>query len=284
MVSADREKESDVMALMTKSFSMTESSAYPAFIARRLKCDESVDAFVANLKRLCELSGHTVVDDEDSVVIQQLLAGLPPDYNRQVRLSLVGKRTTISDCVGIVRALRTSDLDSASWNVAAAATSDSSTRNHVTGTSSSNVHSSKSVLCFRCRETGHMWRHCPKVKSGGGSHSAKNHFKSGRLTCFFCDGQGHWKVDCPERKAWLAKKGVNAAATGSAEDPCLRSVAIPGQLPRIYVDVSSAATNSSTRARAVLDTGSTRTLISEQFATEHSIRVVASKSAPMNDS
>ena len=132
-----------------------------------------------------------------------------------------------------------------------------------------------------CGETGHIWRHCPKAKSGGGSQCAKNHFESGRLTCFFCDGEGHRKVDCPERKAWLAKKGVNAAATGSAEDPCLCSVAIPGQLPRIYVDVSSAATKPSTRAWAVLDTGSTRTLISEQFATEHSIRVVASNSAPM---
>ena len=204
---------------------------------------------------------------------------MPPDYNRQVRLSLVGKRTTISDCVGIVRALRTSDLDSASWNVAAAATSDSSTPNHVTGTSSSNVCSSKSVLCFRCGETGHMRRHCPKTKSGGGSLSAKNHFESGRLTSFFCDGEGHWKVDCPKRKEWLAKKGIDAAVTGSAEYPCLYSVAIPGQPPRIYVDVSSAATKPSTRA--VLDTGSTRTLISEQFATEHSIRIVASKSAPM---
>ena len=196
-----------MVARITKSFRMTDSSAYQAFIARRLKCDESVDAFVANLKRLCELSGHKVVDNEDSVVIQQLLAGLPPDYNRQVRLSLVGKRTTISDCVGIVRAVRTSDLDSASLNVAAAATSDSSTRNHVTGTSSSNVHSSKSVLCFRCGETGHIRRHCLKAKSGGGSHSAKNHFESGRLTSFFCDGEGHRKVDCPERKAWLGEEG-----------------------------------------------------------------------------
>ena len=221
MMSADRKMEPDVVALITKVFSMTESSAYQAFIASRLKCDESVDAFVADLKRLCELSGHKVVDDEDSVVIQQLLAGLQPDYYRQVRLSRVGKRTTISDCMGILRALRTSDLDSASWNVAAAASSDSRTRNHMTGTSSSNFRSSKSVLCFMCGGAGHMRRHCLKAKSGGGSHSAKKHFESGRLTCFFCDGESHRWVDCPQRKEWLAKKDVNAAATGSAEDPCL---------------------------------------------------------------
>ena len=154
-----------MVSLMTKSFSMMETSAYKAFTARRLKCDESVDAFVADLKRLCELSGHKVVYDDDSVVMQQLLAKLPPDNNCQVRLSLVEEKTMISDCVGIVRTLRTSDINSASWNLAAAATSDSSTRNHMTGTSSSNVHSSKSVLCFRGRETAHILRHCvPRSK------------------------------------------------------------------------------------------------------------------------
>lgn len=41
-----------------ESFSMTEAAVYNAFVARRLKADESVDAFVADLKGLAELSGH----------------------------------------------------------------------------------------------------------------------------------------------------------------------------------------------------------------------------------
>ena len=80
---------------------MTESFAYQVCTARRLTRDDSVDAFVAALKRLCELSGHAV-DDKDSVVIQQLLTGLPLEYSRQVRSSLVGQQTKVSDCVGIV--------------------------------------------------------------------------------------------------------------------------------------------------------------------------------------
>ena len=152
MASADRTKKLDVVALMMKPL------AYQAFTTMWLNYDESVDVFVADFKPLWELSGHKVVNDEDSVVIQQFLTGLPPDYNRHVRLSLVRKKTTICDCVEIVRALRTSDLDSASWNVTPSASSES-TRNTSTGSGSSNVRlgiNFKSVLCFRCEETRNM--------------------------------------------------------------------------------------------------------------------------------
>ena len=129
MASADKKKESDVVALMAKPFRMTESSAYQTFIMR-LTSDESV------------------VDDSYFEVIQLLLTGLTPDYNRQVQLSLIGKNTTVNDCVEMIRALRTLDLGSASGNLPASSTSESK-RINVTG--SSNVHfgeNSKFVLWF----------------------------------------------------------------------------------------------------------------------------------------
>ena len=44
---------------MKTSFNMTETKAYQAFVTRRLKSDESVDAFVPDLKRLTVSSGRT---------------------------------------------------------------------------------------------------------------------------------------------------------------------------------------------------------------------------------
>ena len=76
MASADRTKKLDVVALMMKPL------AYQAFTTMGLNYNESVDVFVADFKQLCELSGHKVVNNEDSVVIQQFLTGLPPDHNR----------------------------------------------------------------------------------------------------------------------------------------------------------------------------------------------------------
>ena len=75
-----QKKEAEVKQLMKTSFSLTETAAYQTFLGRRLKCDESVEAFIADLKRLSELSGHKVTGDDDSVIIQQFLSGLPTDY------------------------------------------------------------------------------------------------------------------------------------------------------------------------------------------------------------
>ena len=87
---------------------MTETKAYQVFVARWLKGDESVDTFVADLKRLSALAGHTSVDDKTTVVVQQLLNGLSMDFSRQLCLGIAGKELTISGCCAAVQALNSS--------------------------------------------------------------------------------------------------------------------------------------------------------------------------------
>ena len=55
---------------------MTKSSAYRAFVSRRLKVDDSADSYVADLQRLAGLSGHNVTGDEDAMILEQLIFGL----------------------------------------------------------------------------------------------------------------------------------------------------------------------------------------------------------------
>ena len=74
---ANQKRQDKVTQLMKTSFSMTETKVYRVFVARCLKSDESVDMFVAHLKRLSEFSGHHVANDKDSMLIQQLLSRLP---------------------------------------------------------------------------------------------------------------------------------------------------------------------------------------------------------------
>ena len=110
--SADDKKDSNVVkAKMTAAFAATPSEAYRRFVSRRLKVDESVDAFVADLQRLLERSGHMLSGDKDAVVIEQLIASLPSDFSKQLRMSLAGKELMISACVEQVRALRSSAAD-----------------------------------------------------------------------------------------------------------------------------------------------------------------------------
>ena len=135
-------------------------------------------------------------------------------------------------------------------------------------------------LCFQCGEPGHIRRNCPKRErnsasgragsnngqastSTSGKHTSASH----TVVCYFCDGKGHVKKDCEARKAWLQSSGGKAAATASSteekRDKCLCIAgSVPGNLPRVFADVEAPG-SSAYRVRAVLDTGSTRTLLSQ---------------------
>ena len=98
---------------ITKAFAVTPSEAYRCCVGRRLRPDESVDTYIVDLQYLLELSGHPLNGEEDSVIIEQLLAGLPGDFAHQVTMSLAGKKLKIDECVEQIRAVRTSYEDSA---------------------------------------------------------------------------------------------------------------------------------------------------------------------------
>eukprot|EP00117_Sycon_ciliatum_P045998 scpid93880/ scgid32998/ len=267
MESTDKKSKDKVAATMLKSFGASKSVAYRSFTSRRLREDESVDAFVADLRRLLTMSGHTDTGDKDAMVIEQMLAGVPIDIAQQTRLAFAGKEMTVTGCADAVRALVS--VQSPSRSVAAVATS-----RHTGGS------------CYACGEPGHMKRDCPRTKSSFGK--PKSFGKSGKsserrpIVCFFCETEGHTRLECPERKAWLASKRVAAAASTPTETKakCLATVASEGPLPHIFVDVSPDG-DTWARARGVIDTGSTRTLISSEFASECNLVPLANSGSTM---
>ena len=44
--------------------------------------------------------------DEDPMLIEQLIAGLPHVYSKELRLSMAGKKHTVSGCLDMIRALQ----------------------------------------------------------------------------------------------------------------------------------------------------------------------------------
>ena len=96
---SDQRVTETVWQKLVEAFSVTPSAAYRLFASRRLKADESPDAYVADLKRLLQLSGHKQDGDSDAVVVEQVIADLPPEYARQLRMTLAGKKLTISACL-----------------------------------------------------------------------------------------------------------------------------------------------------------------------------------------
>ena len=246
MADDDRKTMKEVEAKFREAFSCTPAAAYRQFVGRRLKPDESVDAYVADLQRLLALSGHQQSSGDDPVVVEQFIAGLPTDFARQLRLSMAGKKLAISNCMEYVCVLRATSQDvRASVGIGE------------TVVAGVNEPSTKEIFCFHCHEVGHMRKNCPKRKRGG-------------FVCFFCEQPGHVRSDCPERGAWLSRKGRTAAveekgASGSGtSDPCLLTTAQVKQRTALYVDVHKTGMESEdwNRLMAVIDTGSTHTLVS----------------------
>ncbi|XP_065182544.1 uncharacterized protein LOC135813373 [Sycon ciliatum] len=276
MADADKKKVDEVKAKLSSAFAVTPSQAYGKFVNRKLKVDESVDAYVADLQRLLALSGHAAGSDTDSVVIEQFIAGLGAEFARSVRMSMAGKTLKISECAEQVRALRTAAeaCGAVSEDVSAAAgPSDRPARSSATDRGT--------VTCYYCHEAGHIRRNCPK-RSSKSAKTPLNSYKGNQVTCYFCDKPGHTKPDCPDRKAWLDSKKRPAAGVTEQQprlpkgewdpsDPCLCTVtAQRGGLPRVFVEARKNSVSHHSdewhRLRSVLDTGSTRTLIDKKTA------------------
>ena len=259
MEDGDKKKMDEVQKKLSAAFAVTAADAYRSFVNRKLKIDESIDAYVADLQRLLTLSGHNVAGDTDTVVIEQFVAGLPSDFARPLRMAFAGKTIKISECVEQVRALRATASACAPAPVAAAATNKAG--------------KSGGATCYHCGQPGHVRRNCPK-RAGRDSGEKQEATKEKRkLTCFFCDKPGHVKADCPERKAWQQKQ---SGAHGVVSAACLTTVAAPGDLPRIFVDVGAAETAdcaSWNRFRAVVDTGSTHTIVSKDVVSAMDVRL-----------
>ena len=133
---------------------------------------------MADLQRLLTLSGHEVTGNEDTVVIEQLIAGLSPEFARSLSMAMAGKTLKIDECVEKVRALRatTGEFKGGAHgdSVAAAAMS-------------GQVKPSSSILCYHCGEVGHIRRNCPAKHRGGGGGLQREQTKFGgkKTMCFF---------------------------------------------------------------------------------------------------
>lgn len=160
--------ESTKKALL-KAFSLDPSAAYLALKDRTLERGESVEAFCADVRRLAGLVFGCSGTDSiiDPLVRVAFLDGLPTEASSQLRTN---------------PALLSGDIDTL---LAAAAAIIPSNRSKEAFGAASVKRDYRPLICFRCREEGHVQRNCPTVMS----RSA--------LRCFGCQEVGHRRSECP---------------------------------------------------------------------------------------
>lgn len=260
----DKKSQAKVKARLEAAFTLSKGRAYQLFVTRTLGVGESVDAYAADLRRLLVASGQAVTADGKSpVLIEQFIRGLPMDYARQARTN--GDSSTITKCVDYVRSLISAELPRSDGGSSAAAVAPPpggpSGHNHGNGRGQGR---GRSVVCFNCNGVGHMARNCTRRAQGQrtGRRPAQT------LTCHFCDEVGHIKQDCRAWDEWKRSRNrdtLAAAPQKSGPDAVLAmAAACNPRLPRIHTDMCVGDVK--TRTISVVDTGSTRNLVSSRLA------------------
>ena len=211
---SDSTKKDDeaILDALRSAFGGTVDESYRAFVQRRLRPDEPVDVFLADLQRLLSLSGHTASLSDNPILKQQFLAGIPQEFATQLRLQDALAPLPLEKCVSQVRALRSAARLSTAHPLATVA--------------SARPSSSTRVLCFSCKQVGHKRSQCPNK-----SERAKNR------KCYTCGKMGHLRADCPAASSVTAG-AVDRATSAEApvqgqgsSDGCLAAARSSGKAP-----------------------------------------------------
>ncbi|KAG0710637.1 hypothetical protein GWK47_022384 [Chionoecetes opilio] len=174
--SADKNDFSKIKAALISAFAADKFVAYEQFVIRRLQDGESVDVYLADLRRLAALFGGI----PDNGLICAFVAGLPSSVSHILR---AGSRLEDLDITQVLSRARAVLVE----GVAGAGTTtplDGSGRLHRT------TPASTSVVCHVCNQPNHYARDC--LAGRGGRRGSRSNVR-----CFSCRQLGHSASSCP---------------------------------------------------------------------------------------
>ena len=209
---------------------------------RNKRGNETVGDYLADLRRLMKTSGQKeAADGKDSMLMAQFLTSLPITFANQLRMSIAANSggLTLMEVARQTRAI-----------FAAVGTDEPELASFAAATS-------PSMVCYECRQTGHLRKNCPERKGKSCNRS--------KAQCYTCRGYGHFKHNCPQSSA--AGKGnarpsaaviEDKSRTSNLKNVCLGIAARTG-IPqfRIYVMQNGHAKH----VKAAIDSCPTRSLV-----------------------
>lgn len=186
--SADRSDVTKIKNALIAAFGDDSFSAYDSFISRKLRSDESVDVYLADLRTLATAFGGV----PDKALSCAFVAGLPESVRQTLRAS---SRMETMDVGEILQRARAVMVDEPVV-VGAVRSRCGPTTLHQRAPVSS-----ESSGCFECGFPNHRARDCLRrlsrgTRRGTSGGTGGGSMPSGSVKCFRCGGRGHVARNC----------------------------------------------------------------------------------------
>ena len=179
-----RKRRREIESVLLAAYEVNAFVAFDQFKEKQLEVGESVDEYLATLRKLAKLMGGV----SDQVLLCAFVSGLPDQVRDVIRAGVNVNGMTLDDA--LIRARAAMKDGSRGDKCGAMAPIDHRRRIRSDGRKPSDRHGSRptterfrgEVKCFYCGDQGHMKLRCPQV------------------SCFKCGQKGHMAVVCSENE------------------------------------------------------------------------------------
>ena len=212
MMEDDKRDSSKIKLALRTAFAVDSFTAYELFVSRRLHPGETVDVFLAELRRLAVPFGGL----SDNALVYAFVAGLPESVRQLLRAGSRMNELPLIQILARARAMMTDEVGVA----AAVGAGRIGAGAPVKQTTAATAAVTAGLLCYECNLPNHLARDCLLRRRdrgdgyGGGGRGRRG--GRGGMRCYRCDGLNHFASSCPG-KANGSEKPTLAVCGGAVE-------------------------------------------------------------------
>ena len=185
LAETDKENFNRIKEALLKAFAVDAFVAYEQFVTRKLKYEEAVDVYLAELRRLSILIGGL----PDRAIACAFVAGLPEEVRRMLRSSSRMDDLTTIQILARARALMIEERINGTDDKFAVAA--------IKSIDSRLLEDQTKSTCYECKLPNHFARDCHLRKNNNRNRSGRRRETSDVL-CYTCQEYGHMSRMCPK--------------------------------------------------------------------------------------